>query len=67
MTILLISAAAALILMTGGCVIATMNGAPDPHSPAGRAAARERARAARRAQRNRNPRPWGPETPEQAN
>ena len=66
MMIILLISAGALVLVTGGCVIAgTMQTPADRHSPAGRAAARERAKAHRRAMRIRNPRPW--EAPEQTN
>lgn len=65
MMIILLISAGALVLVTGGCVIAGTMQAPDPRSRAGRIAARERAKAHRRAQRIANPRPW--EAPEQAN
>ena len=50
----------ALFVVIGGGIVASQatTGKPDPHSPAGRAQARERARCQRRKMRAQRARPW---------
>lgn len=49
---------ALFVIIGGGVAVSQASAKPDPHSPAGRALARERAKNHRRKMRAQHARPW---------